>query len=89
MQFMMIKSSEEVIIYESPDGGKTVYSRKSGSLDRKLHWEDPEFKRTQEALNRWANLKEAVLLADTNVTLNDAIEKVEALYILIRGSKNV
>jgi hypothetical protein len=85
----MIKSSEEVIIYESPDGGKTVYSRKSGSLARKLHWEDPEHKRTQEALNRWANLKEAVLLADTNVTLNDAIEKVEALYILIRGSKNV
>ena len=84
-----IKSHEEIVIYESPDGGKTVYSRKSGSLDRKLHWEDPEHKRTQEALNRWANLKEVVLLADTNVTLNDAIEKVEALYILIKGPTDV
>ena len=89
MQSMMIKSSEEIVIYESPDGGKTVYSRKSGSLKRTLHWEDPEHKRKQEALNRWADLKEAVLLADTNVTLNDAIEKVEALYILIKGPNDV
>ena len=32
----MIKSSEELIIYETTDGEKTIYSRKSGSSDRDI-----------------------------------------------------
>jgi hypothetical protein len=81
---MMIKSSEEIIIYESPDGGKTIYSRKSGEPhnSRTLHSIDPAFKKEQEIKLRWANLKEAVYMADTDPTLNDAISKVEMLYDL-------
>jgi hypothetical protein len=47
---MMIKSSEEIIIYESPDGGKTVYARKSGEPpnSRTLHSIDPVWKKEQE-----------------------------------------
>lgn len=30
-------------IYESPDGGKTVYVREAGSVKRELHSIDPEF----------------------------------------------
>ena len=80
----MIKSSEEIIIYESPDGGKTVYSRKSGepAISRTLHSIDPAYKKEQELKLRWANLKEAVYMADTDTTLNDAITKVEMLYAL-------
>jgi hypothetical protein len=80
----MIKSSEEIIIYESPDGGKTVYSRKMGEPhnSRTLHSIDPAFKKEQEIKLRWANLKEAVYMADTDPTLNDAISKVEMLYDL-------
>jgi hypothetical protein len=80
----MIKSSEEIIIYESPDGGKTIYSRKSGEPhnSRTLHSIDPAFKKEQEIKLRWANLKEAVYMADTDPTLNDAISKVEMLYDL-------
>jgi hypothetical protein len=83
---MMIKSSEEIIIYESPDGGKTVYSRKSGEPhnSRTLHSIDPAYKREQEIKLRWANLKEAVYMADSNPTLNDAISKVETLYVLLK-----
>ena len=83
---MMIKSSEEIIIYESPDGGKTVYSRKSGEPhnSRTLHSIDPVYKREQEIKLRWANLKEAVYMADSNPTLNDAISKVETLYVLLK-----
>ena len=83
---MMIKSSEEIIIYESPDGGKTVYSRKSGEPhnSRKLHSIDPAWKKEQEIKLRWANLKEAVYMADSNPTLNDAISKVETLYVLLK-----
>jgi hypothetical protein len=80
----MIKSSEEIIIYESPDGGKTIYSRKSGEPhnSRTLHSIDPVWKKEQEIKLRWANLKEAVYMADTDPTLNDAISKVEMLYDL-------
>jgi hypothetical protein len=80
----MIKSSEEIIIYESPDGGKTVYSRKMGEPhnSRTLHSVDPAYKKEQEIKLRWANLKEAVYMADTDPTLNDAISKVEMLYDL-------
>jgi hypothetical protein len=80
----MIKSSEEIIIYESPDGGKTVYARKSGEPpnSRTLHSIDPVWKKEQEIKLRWANLKEAVYMADTDPTLNDAISKVEMLYDL-------
>ena len=78
----MIKSSEEIIIYESPDGGKTVYSRKSGETNRTLHSIDPEYKKEQELKLRWANLKEIVYMADTDPTLNDALTKLEMLYAL-------
>jgi hypothetical protein len=82
----MIKSSEEIIIYESPDGGKTVYSRKSGEPhnSRTLHSVDPVWQKEQELKLRWANLKEAVYMADSNPTLNDAISKVETLYVLLK-----
>lgn len=78
----MIKSTEEVIIYESPDGGKTVYARKSGETTRRLHSVDPEWQKEQELNTRWANLKEAVFLADSDPALNDLIEKVEIYYKL-------
>ena len=79
---MIIKSVEELTIYESPDGGKTVYSRKSGETTRTLIHEDPAYKKESEITRRWANLKEAVFMADSDPTLNDALEKVEILYAL-------
>lgn len=75
----MIKSSEEIIIYESPDGGKTVYSRKSGETVRRLEERltDPTWLKEQELTNRWAKLKEAVFMDDP--TINDLIDKIEIL----------
>ena len=86
----MIKSSEEIIIYESPDGDKIVYSRKSGepAKSHKPHSIDPAYQREQEIKLRWANLKEAVYMADSNPTLNDAISKVETLYVLLKKEEN-
>jgi hypothetical protein len=70
------------LIYESSDGGKTVYARKMGETDRHLHWVDPVWQHEQALNNRWLNLKEAVFMADTDPTLNDALSKVEMLYAL-------
>jgi len=80
----MIQSIEEYIVYESPDGGKTIYSRKSGSPDRTLIKEDPEKKFTQ----RWFTWKEMLKLAETEPSLRDAIEQAEIVYALIKKEKD-
>ena len=78
----MIKSTEEIIIYESPDGGKTVYARKPGETIRHLHSVDPAWQKEQELNVRWVNLKEAVVMAESDPAMNDLIEKVEIYYRL-------
>lgn len=74
--------SEDRLIFESPDGGKTVYARKPGETTRHLHWVDPVWKKEQELSERWVKLKEAVFMADTDPTINDALTKLEMLYVL-------
>ena len=76
----MIKSSEVITIYESPDGGKTVYSRKSGETARTLHSIDPMHKKELELSARWANLKDAVYMDDP--TVNDLIHQIEIIMEL-------
>jgi hypothetical protein len=80
----MIKSSEEIIIYESPDGGKTVYSRKSGSSDRTMIVEDT----TQNYITKWYEWKEILKLAETEPSLANAINKAEMLYVILKKEEN-
>lgn len=80
----MIKSSEEIIIYESPDGGKTVYSRKSGSSDRTLIKEDT----SQHYMAKWYEWKEILKLAETEPSLANAISKAEMLYVILKKEQN-
>ena len=77
---MIVKNIEEVLIYESPDGGKTIYSRKSGSSSRELIKENPEDKLTQQ----WITWKEILKLAQTEPSLRVAIEQAEIVYALIQ-----
>ncbi len=81
---MMINSIEEITIYESPDGGKTIYSRKSGSTDRTMIKEDPQKKYTE----RWFIWKEILRLSETEPSLRDAIEQAEIVYALIKKETN-
>ena len=76
----MIKSSEEIIIYESPDGGKTVYSRKSGSSDRTMIKEDT----SQHYITKWYEWKEILKLAETEPSLANCINKAEMLYEILK-----
>ena len=80
----MIKSSEEIIIYESPDGGKTVYSRKSGSSDRTLIKEDT----SQSYITKWYEWKEILKLAETEPALANAINTAEMLYVILKKEEN-
>jgi hypothetical protein len=83
----MIKSTEEIIIYESPDGGKTIYSRDSGSTDRTLVKQDSGVTRWHE-WQRWHEWREILKMAEDNVTLHDAIQRVEVIYALIKKENN-
>ena len=80
----MIRSSEEIIIYESPDGGKTVYSRKSGSSERTMIKEDT----SQHYITKWYEWKEILKLAETEPSLANAINQAEIIYALVKKEQN-
>lgn len=68
-------------IYESPDGGRTIYSRKIG---------DPANKRTliqgrEDLYARIDKWRYILIEAQDNPSLKDAVEKAEVIYEL---SKN-
>jgi hypothetical protein len=84
---MTIKSIQEVVIYESPDGGKTVYSRTPGSPIRELHSESDEVKSLHEQLledKMWGEIRR---LSKTNPALKDAVDKVITVYHLVKDRK--
>lgn len=68
------------MIFESPDGGKTVYARKPGETGRVIYSID-EFTRKESILNnRVEILKQAVYLDDPVV--NDLVDKIILLMEL-------
>ena len=84
---MTIKSIQEVVIYESPDGGKTVYSRTPGSPMRELYSESDEVKSLHEQLmedKMWGEIRR---LSKTNPALKDAVDKVITVYHLVKDRK--
>ena len=68
-------------IYESPDGGKTIYVRDFGSELKTLVPNDDSIKR-QLMAGRANRLLTILKLSETDTTLKDALEALEALYIL-------
>jgi len=77
-----ISKITEAIIYESPDGGETIYVRESGSTQRQLHSQSPR------AVDLHAQLKEDQLwgqirrAAKTNPTLQRALDEAVLIYTL-------
>ena len=71
-----IKSNK--IIYESPDGGKTVYARAAGELEKTL------IKSEITEHSRWMKWRDILLTSHDNTTLKDLIEKAEITYALIQ-----
>lgn len=75
-------TSDEPLIFTSPDGGKTVYARKIGETVSHLYHVDPVWEKDKQLFERWARLKPVVYMADSDNTLKDALEKLEMLYAL-------
>ena len=80
----IIKSVEEIYIYESPDGGKTIYRRAPGSTDKEMIREDPE----RKYIEQWNTWRDILKLSRDNITLRDAVEKAEIIYKLIKNENN-
>jgi AAA+ ATPase superfamily predicted ATPase len=73
---------EARLIYESPDGGKTVYAREVGSDKKFIVKQDPEIAERQKIAVRANRLMTILKLSRTDTTLKDALEALEALYII-------
>lgn len=69
-------------IFESPDGGKTVYRREIGSDQRQLHSVEPEL---DEMLKQWADNRlwdDIVRVSKTDAALKDLVDQVKVYYKL-------
>jgi hypothetical protein len=79
----------EYVVYESPDGGRTVYKRKSGQVERVLHSIDPaleaEILRERER-NEWMDIFNT---AERVPALQEAMDRVKILYELSKDSKTL
>jgi hypothetical protein len=81
---MQVSRITEVTIFESPDGGRTVYARQPGSDQRTLHRQDPDLQRELvelEQQKRWVDIFQA---RRDNPELDHLCEQVEILYELGR-----
>ncbi len=79
---MTVSKITEVVIFESPDGGHTVYARRPGSKTRDLHYQDPQLileLNELEQQRRWAEIFAA---RRDSVILDQLCEQVEILYEL-------
>lgn len=76
------------LVYESPDGGKTVYSRKFGDTERKLEYmsnETIKMIETNKQLELWRQIIEMSL---TDKNLAAELDRVKMLfYLKTNGSK--
>jgi hypothetical protein len=78
----MIKSITEVTIYESPDGGKTVYSRKNGSTMRQLHSISSDLETEMDRVEREAQWMAILKLSERSPALQEAVDRAIILYEL-------
>jgi len=72
----------EVTIYESPDGGHTVYARRPGSAHRELYSQSQERQlelAELEQQKRWVDIFQE---RKNNLELNQLCEQVEMFYTL-------
>ena len=79
---MTISKITEVTIYESPDGGRTVYARRPGTNHRELHMRSPELDQELADLRNQERWQQILAARATNAEIKHLCEQVEILYEL-------
>ena len=69
-------------VYESPDGGDTVYRRKSGSQERELYSISGEKRKWDEMLEEEMLWVKIVQASRDNPALEKALEQARLIYEL-------
>jgi hypothetical protein len=75
-------------IYESPDGGKTIYARQRGSSYRVLVRTDDTVEETKELLASRDRLAKICELAKTVPALAEQLDKLETIYLLVKNEND-
>ena len=74
---------EDKFIYESPDGGNTVYARPIGVHElaqrKKVH-ESPEMLKEKAFFERWHMYRDILEVSEDNEVIAKLLEQVELLY---------
>ena len=73
-----MSNSPETYIYESPDGGDTIYRRKSGETDRELVHQGPLQKRLMKE-KLWTDIHRA---SEQDLGLKEMLNQIEIYYHL-------
>ena len=81
---MMVSKITELTVFESPDGGRTVYARSPGTTKRELHWQDPKLQQELKDLEKSKRWVEIFQARRDDPELNHLCEQVEILYELSR-----
>jgi hypothetical protein len=81
---MTVSKITEITIFESPDGGRTVYVRKPSDTHRHLHSKDEVREKESAEYERWMKIFNA---RRDNPSLNDICTQAEMLYELSKDSE--
>ena len=73
---MEVSRIQEIVIFESPDGGQTVYQRNSGSGLRELVTEK---NKTLVSFQQWQDI---IKLSKTNLAIKESLDQLIVLYEL-------
>ena len=75
---------KDKFIYETPDGGNTVYARPFGAdlAQRKKIYENPEMLEEKAFFERWHMYRDILEASQNNPALTKLLEQVEIIYKL-------
>ena len=79
---MIVNKITEYTVFESPDGGETVYARMPGSTERIKIIESQQIREVRKAGDEMRLWQDICRAAKTNTALQEAIDRVILLYHL-------
>lgn len=76
------------MIFESPDGGKTVTVRAPHSLEKRKITPNPLDQQEIDLMKLWFQWREIIEAAADNPALKQALDRAQIIYELSRHDKN-
>lgn len=80
------KQNSDSYIYESPDGGKTVYRRPFGDTSKRELVQGASIKKEQQEK---AMMQDILVKSKSNKALQNALDHVKLIYNIVKESTDV